>query len=285
VTSGEQDGTSGGRQRQVFLILWAGVSVFFVVNNTINAVSQSTEMVRAHERFHPAEPYIWEYTSAVVTIALVPFIAWLLKLAPPGRDVRGWLRFAAVHTAGSAVYCLIHVLGFAALRRLVYLAFGAHYDAPLDLGYEYPKDARTYLFGLALIWAAQELARKWEDADAAKAGRLGPVFDIRDGPKLIRTPVTDIVAARSAGNYVEFHLADGRRPLMRATLAAVEEQLKPHGFLRTHRSWLVNPLRVRGMTAEGSGDWTIELDGGAEAPLSRRFPQALSALRSSELVA
>jgi DNA-binding LytR/AlgR family response regulator len=96
--------------------------------------------------------------------------------------------------------------------------------------------------------------------------------------------VTDIVATRSAGNYVEFHLADGRKPLMRTTLAGIEEQLKPHGFLRTHRSWLVNPLRVRGMTAAGSGDWTIELDSGVEALLSRRFPQALSALRSSELV-
>lgn len=285
MTSGERSGTSGGRQRQVFLLLWAGLTVFFLINNTINAVSQSTELARAHEHFSPVEPYVWEYTSAVVTIALVPLVAWLLKLAPPGPGVRGWLKFAVVHAAGTALYCLIHVLGFAALRRLVYLAAGSHYDAPLDLGYEYPKDVRTYIFGVALIWAAGQLAQMWARADAAKAGRLGPVFDIRDGSKLIRAQVTDIVAARSAGNYVEFHLADGRRPLMRATLAGVEEQLKPHGFLRTHRSWLVNPLRVRGMTAEGSGDWKIELDGGAEAPLSRRFPRALSALRTNELIA
>jgi hypothetical protein len=263
-------------------MLWAAMSAFFLLNNSINAVSQSTELTRAHAHFHPAEPYVWEYTSAVVSIALVPLVAWLLKLAPP---VRGrWLRFFAVHLPATGVYSLIHVLGFHGLRRLVYFAAGARYDAPLDLGYEYPKDARTYLFAVALIWAGGVLASMWERADAARAGR-GPVFNIRDGAKLIRTPVTEIVAPRSAGNYVEFHLADGRRPLMRATLAGVEEQLKPHGFLRTHRSWLVNPLRVRGMTAEGSGDWRIELDGGAEAPLSRRFPQALSALRTTELVA
>jgi hypothetical protein len=285
VTSGAPSGTSGGRRRQVFLMLWGGLTVFFLINNTTNAISQTTDLKRAHDHFNPVEPYIWEYTSAVLTIALVPFIAWMLKLAPPGTNLRGWLKFLAVHVPASGIYCLMHVLGFAGLRRLVYLAAGSHYDAPLDLGYEYPKDVRTYVFGIALIWAAGQLADLWERADTAKAGRLGPVFDIRDGSKLIRTPVTDIVAARSAGNYVEFHLADGRRPLMRATLAGVEEQLKPHGFLRTHRSWLVNPLRVRGMTAEGSGDWTIELDGGAEAPLSRRFPQALSALRTTEMVA
>jgi DNA-binding LytR/AlgR family response regulator len=51
-----------------------------------------------------------------------------------------------------------------------------------------------------------------------------------------------------------------------------------HGFVRTHRSWLVNPARVTGLRPEGSGDYAVEL-GAVEAPLSRRFPQALAALR------
>jgi hypothetical protein len=264
-------------------MLWAAMAVFMIVNNTVNAISQGTEFTRAHRSFHPAEPYIWEYTSAIFTIALIPLVAWLLKFAPPGPG--RWLRFVAVHVPATGLYSLIHVLGFAGLRRLIYLAFGAHYEGPLDLGYELPKDARTYLFTLALLWLGGQVAVLWARSDAARSGGLGPVFDIRDGAKLIRAPVTDIVALSSAGNYVEFHLADGRRPLMRTTLSAVEAQLRPHGFVRTHRSWVVNPLRVRAMTAEGSGDWRIELDGGAEAPLSRRFPQALNALRAGEAAA
>ena len=65
---------------------------------------------------------------------------------------------------------------------------------------------------------------------------------------------------------------------MRATLAAVEAELSRFGFVRVHRSWLVNTDRVTGLRPDGSGDWTVEL-GAVEAPLSRRFPAALEQLR------
>ena len=86
------------------------------------------------------------------------------------------------------------------------------------------------------------------------------------------------MAVRSAGNYAEFLLADGRRPLMRTPLAALEARLAPLGFVRTHRSWLVNAARVTGVKPEGSGDYAVELDE-VEAPLSRRFREALAILR------
>ncbi len=65
---------------------------------------------------------------------------------------------------------------------------------------------------------------------------------------------------------------------MRSALSAVEADLADKGFVRTHRSWLVNAARVTGLKPEGSGDWTVEL-GALEAPLSRRFPDALARLR------
>ena len=89
----------------------------------------------------------------------------------------------------------------------------------------------------------------------------------------------EIVAATAAGNYVEFALEDGRRPLMRASLGAVETALAPHGFVRTHRSWLVNAARVRALTAAGSGDFRLDLGCGLTAPLSRRYPGALARLK------
>jgi hypothetical protein len=288
VTSGEDSGTDGAlaqtlaktRARQVFWLTYAGIAAFVVVQCLVNAVSRNTEFRWAHQHVDPREPYIWELTSAVMTLALIPAVAWLIRRFPPGPG--RWLSFFAVHVPATVVYCLIHVGGFHLLRRAVYAAFGAHYDGKLELLYEYPKDLAAYALIAWLFWLGGLLARTWTRADEARAARRGPVFDIRDGATLVRAQVTDIVAANSAGNYVEFHLADGRKPLMRTTLSAVETQLAPHGFLRTHRSWLINPLRVRGLTAEGSGDFRVELDGGAQAPLSRRFPQALEALRSPE---
>ena len=281
VTSGDQLGTDGDRRRQVFWMIYAAMSAFFVVNNLVNAMSVHTDLARLGKPVEDWEPYVWELTSAAPSIALVPLVAWLLKIAPPGPG--RWLRFAAVHIPATAVYCLAHVTGFHILRHAAYLALGSRYTGYLDLLYEYPKDARSYLFVLGILWLGDQLALMWMRADQARATQQGPVFDIRDGATFIRAPVNDIVAVTSAGNYVEFHLADGRKPLMRTTLAAVDAQLKPHGLVRTHRSWLVNPLRVRGLTAEGSGDFRVELDGGAEAPLSRRFPKALETLRAPEV--
>jgi DNA-binding LytR/AlgR family response regulator len=89
--------------------------------------------------------------------------------------------------------------------------------------------------------------------------------------------VSAVAPARSL--YVEFLLRDERRPLMRASLSEIETALGPSGFLRTHRSWVVNPAQVRLLKPSGSGDYRLALEGGAEAPVSRRFPKALAKLK------
>jgi DNA-binding LytR/AlgR family response regulator len=176
---------------------------------------------------------------------------------------------------------VLHVAGFVALRKLAYLAVmdGPYRFGPLptEFPYEFRKDLLAYglasiIFYLSLRRSAREAAAQVQTATAAAN------FDIRDGARLVRVPVSEIVAVRSAGNYAEFLLADGRRPLMRTSLGALETGMAAHGFVRTHRSWLVNPVRVTGLRPEGSGDYAVEL-GAVEAPLSRRFPQALAALR------
>ena len=106
---------------------------------------------------------------------------------------------------------------------------------------------------------------------------------IQDGKRLIRVPIVDIVAVKAAGNYVEFLLVDGRRPLARKSLRQALDQLGEHSFAQTHRSWLVNVDHVREIRSVGAGDFRVELDGGAEAPLSRRFPEALVRLKASAL--
>ncbi len=286
MTSGEGCGTngdrraSGARRRRVFTFLFAFMIGFTIIQTTVNAIT----ILHDDQAVARWKPFAWEYTSAALTIPLI-FGVFLLErfVPPPGgsqSELPGrWLKFAAVHIPASLLYCAIHVCGFTLLRKLIYLAMhqGAYdYWSPLS---ELPKDQITYWTSILLFWGVGRLADYRERAQVAEGGP-GPVFDIRDGARLIRAPVADIVAARSAGNYVEVHLVDGRKPMLRGTLASVEATLKPHGFVRTHRSWLVNPLRVRELTAEGSGDYLVALDGGAEAPVSRRFPQALETLRS-----
>ncbi len=65
---------------------------------------------------------------------------------------------------------------------------------------------------------------------------------------------------------------------MRSPLSALENDLGLRGFVRTHRSWLVNRGRMTALKPEGSGDYRVEL-GNITVPLSRRFPEALAKLR------
>ncbi|MFN7130118.1 MAG: LytTR family DNA-binding domain-containing protein, partial [Brevundimonas sp.] len=222
-------------------------------------------------------PMVWEVSSTLAAMAVI-WIPWLAaSLAPPDEAAgEGWrpkARFAGIHLAALLTFSAVHVSGFVALRKLGYAVMGAGaYQFGDRFSYELRKDLVTYVLLVGGFLLTAYLRRRRDEP-------VRPVsFDIRDGARIIRAPLADILAVSSAGNYVEFLLADGRRPLMRATLAAVEAELSRFGFVRVHRSWLVNVAVVRGLTPEGSGDYAITLDGALVAPLSRRYPEALQRL-------
>ena len=253
---------------------WLWVIPITAVVVTVNALTVLSDV----PELASWEPWAWEVTSAA-TIMLAIVIPWLATAQAPPDEVaaEGWrpkARFLAVHGAALVLFSGLHVIGFVTLRRWLYEAMGAgSYEFGDRFIYELRKDAISYGAYVATFWLIGFLRRRRDEP-------VRPVsFDIRDGARIIRVPLSQILAVSSAGNYVEFWLADGRRPLMRATLAAIEVELERFGFVRAHRSWLVNAAAVTGLKPEGSGDWTIEL-GAVEAPLSRRYPQALERLRS-----
>ena len=165
------------------------------------------------------------------------------------------------------------------MRTLAYSLAGDRYEFGAFLpsfSYEFAKDAFTYALFVALFALIEKLLRR-QALIAAPGQTLS--FDIRDGAKLTRVRLDQVLAVSAAGNYVEFLLSDRRRLLMRSSLSALESELDARGFLRTHRSWLVNARQMTGLRPEGSGDYAVEL-GSITAPLSRRFPEALAKLRS-----
>lgn len=258
--------------------LFVGALIIAVVAVAVSVVNALTVQVD-HPSVSSWEPWVWEGTSALVVVLLV-WLPWLANAAAPPELARsGWRGlslFVGTHLAAAAIWSALHVVGMMTLRLAIY---GIADAGPYEPGpaaevylYEFRKDVLSYAAFVGLFWILRRLRRP--DAAAPR-----PVsFDIRDGPRIIRAPVGDILAVSSAGNYVEFWLADGRRPLMRSTLAAIEVELAAYGFVRSHRSWLVNGARVTGLAPDGSGDWTVEV-GAVRAPLSRRFPEALVILK------
>jgi len=258
-----------GTDRQCQFYSFTAAAVLVGVFNTINVITT----VHAEPNLSIVAPIIWEGSSWVTLLLFfwVPWLAW--RLAPFGVQPRWKL---ALHIPAAVMFSLCHVEGFVLLRKSLYWLFGAHYQFGAFLPnflYEFRKDVLGYVLfiaGFALI--GRLLHQRLAQPD------MPATFDIRDGAKLVRVAFADILAVSSAGNYVEFVLRDGRKPLMRSPLSALEEHLAPHGFVRTHRSWMVNAHAVTGLKPEGSGDYRIEL-GALTVPLSRRFPDALAKLR------
>ena len=269
--SGDALGTSG-TLRRTFLYGFAAAAAMVAAVNIINIITMGHEQ----PQLGLAGPLVWE-GSSWASLMLFFWIPWIgYRLAPPFVRPRGWL---LVHVPVALVFSLAHVAGFVALRKLAYWLAGDTYRFGAFVAqffYELRKDALGYALFIAGFALIEHLLRQQQLIDTPGQTLT---FDIRDGARLIRVSLSDILAVTSAGNYVEFVLADGRRPMMRSPLSALEDELGSRGFVRTHRSWVVNAARMTRLEPEGSGDYTVELES-LKVPLSRRYPQALAKLRS-----
>jgi hypothetical protein len=288
VTGGDAYGTSGA-ERRAFWQAAGFVTALIVAINVVNVLTVVHDRARGGHPIAAWEPMVWESSSGVLVLAcLLVFYPPVLSLL---RRARGWPAIIAINACACVIFSVVHVAGMVALRHLAYGAVGETYPLSLaDFPYEFRKDVLTYALIAVVLWQWRRAAVAVADRAALTAAAVvrppasglpsaPATFDIREGARTLRVATGEIVAVTSAGNYVEVILADGRRPLMRATLSTVEAALAPHGFLRTHRSWLVNAARVQAIEPEGSGDYAIELAGAVRAPLSRRFPEALQRLR------
>jgi hypothetical protein len=266
--SGAFSGTNG----KVYLIGLAALAVFIVCFDTISVWND----LHFRPDFGLAQPIVWEMTSAIGFVAYST-IAWVaLQIAP--LEQRPWWRTIAIHASAVPLYWALHVGTFVLLRKAVYGLAGYHYGyGPIgkEIGFEFLKDVFAYFLMLTVYWVVARLMR-----EPAVPVETGGMFTIRDGTRIVRVKMSDILAVSSAGNYVEFALRDGRKPLMRTPLSAIEMELSPRGFVRVHRSWLVNTAQMTGLEPQGSGDYAVQL-GELTVPLSRRFPDALARLKAS----
>lgn len=140
----------------------------------------------------------------------------------------------------------------------------------------------------ALAFAGERRAREEERVRAAALETALARAAEADRPSVVRVnaaggvnvvPAAEIAFGKGAGDYVELHLLDGRAVLHSGALADLETALPP-GFLRVHRSFVVNTGVIRELKREASGVGSLVLSNGAEIPVSRRImPKVRAALR------
>ena len=279
-------------EQHKILYSYFAVFIYFFINNTINASSVWMEQTRDNT---PAiamwEPFVWEYTSAVCTLLLLPLVVAIFRRFPPKFD--NLKRQFAIHFIVSGLFSLAHVLSMVLLREWIYLLNDGSYDfGPWlrEFWYEYRKDVWGYLFFffvfqmanfiyVRLKGEASIIADDEEGASVTELARAPEHFLVKKLDKEFLVKVADIEWLESAGNYVNLH-SGGRIYPLRTTLAKLSERLSTAGFSRIHRSYAVNHNAIESISYQPSGDGDVLLNAGKMLNLSRRykdgFKQALS---------
>jgi two-component system, LytTR family, response regulator len=99
---------------------------------------------------------------------------------------------------------------------------------------------------------------------------------------VIAVRVADIDWVEADHDYVSLHVG-AKSWLLRETITAAETRLTPCGFVRIHRSVLVNLDRVRELRPLSKGEFTVVLIDGTELKLSRNYRSAVERLVGIEI--
>lgn len=259
------------RQYLPFAVATLALTLLFTAVNTVTSIS---DFSRAGRAIPWGRPLLYELTSAVAIMAMLPLVIhvgrrWPIALAT-------WVRTLPHYLLASIAFSAGHILIMVALRKaFVPIFFGTSYDfLPHGLEpipYEYWKDLRTFILlfaGFTMIEAVLKAK--------AEAQRTAEAIELKSGASRILINPESFLYAKGAANYAEIWSADGES-LARITLAELEEKLLAAEMpvVRVHRSYLVNKNAIRKIDPLPGGDLSLTLKGDHKVRASRRFKAAL----------
>jgi LytTr DNA-binding domain len=271
------------RHRRIWEIaLW---TTWWLLDAGFNSAVVIMDIERRELRFDWWEPVVWEYSSALLLLALVPAQLAFDRRFPFHAET--WRRAVVGHLLATVPYSLLHVVGMVGLRHVAYSAAGSEYDFgnwPKELFYEYLKDMRTYAGTLLAIYLYRLLLLRLRgEARLLTAPDPGLSAEPIERPSrfLVRklgaeflVAAHDIEFLEAAENYVNLHVR-GRVYPLRSTMTAIQERLDPARFVRVHRRYIVNLDVLDQIEPLETGDARLLLKNGSRIPCSRRYRSAL----------
>jgi DNA-binding LytR/AlgR family response regulator len=106
------------------------------------------------------------------------------------------------------------------------------------------------------------------------AKREGPRIAFKAKGTILLLNLFDIVAVQAEGNYVSLQ----HRPhhyLVHESLSSMANKLKPYGFIRIHRSVVVNISAVEEIQPLPTGEYRLRVRGGMEYLVTRTYKHNL----------
>lgn len=165
-------------------------------------------------------------------VAMSAFVALFLTLMNPGQE--SWFMFL-----GRSLRCMLETMAFPYI--IIALAYWLH-------------DAKH--------------------PDVADEGRRIKFYDSRYLLKFVTT-ADSILYIQASENYIIIHyLENGNEKQfeLRNSMKSMEETCEKAGFVRAHRSYLINPSHITVIRKDRGGFYFAELDGGPEReiPVSKK---------------
>jgi DNA-binding LytR/AlgR family response regulator len=109
------------------------------------------------------------------------------------------------------------------------------------------------------------------------AKRQAPRIAFKAKGSILLLDVADILAVQAEGNYVS--LQHRLNPyLVHESLSSMAEKLEPYGFIRIHRSVLVNISTVEEIQPLPTGEYRLRVKGGKEYLVTRTYKHNLRGL-------
>jgi len=100
---------------------------------------------------------------------------------------------------------------------------------------------------------------------------------IKTKGRIVFVDPADVVIVEAQGNYVLLQRQSGSY-LLRTSISTMAEKLKQYGFIRIHRSILVNSSYVEEIQPWTTGEYALRLKGGKEYMVSRTYKNNLRSL-------
>jgi DNA-binding LytR/AlgR family response regulator len=152
-----------------------------------------------------------------------------------------------------------------AIARETFAQQAAHANAEVSVSPP-PGDTVTRVDTANLIRALQQLE--------AIAKQQAPRIAFKAKGRILFLDLAEIIAVQAEGNYVSLQ----HRPnpyLLRESLSSMAEKLRPYGFIRIHRSVVVNVSAVEEIRPLPTGEYSLRVKGGKEYLVTRTYKDNL----------
>lgn len=106
-----------------------------------------------------------------------------------------------------------------------------------------------------------------------------PRIAIKAKGRILFVDPAEVLTVEAQGNYVLLARFSGS-DLLRETISSVAAKLAPFGFVRIHRSVLINSSFVEEIQPRETGEYILRMRGGREFAVSRTYKKNLRSLTS-----